>query len=169
MVNSDSDSLEILLVRSQELAGALARVKQEQSSTFAKVKARLQDLAARHQQAFGFPGYDEDLHPSSTDIEASDHLGYWSIEKGYFHARFEYTFRGELNDYCVCWPEKYLTEKGLASIEKDARARQAQEALKAVQQKEAQAQAEREHYFALKQRFEPNDNLPPATEASTGN
>ena len=114
MVNSDSDSLKILLVRSQELAGILARVKQEQSSTFAKVKARLQDLAARHQSAFGFTGYDEDLHPSSADIRASDRLRYWSIEKGYFRARFEYTFRGELNDYWVCWPEKYLTEKGLA-------------------------------------------------------
>ena len=38
-----------------------------------------------------------------------------------------------------------------------------------MQQKEAQAQAEREHYFALKQKFEPNDSEPPATEASTEN
>ena len=30
-----------------------------------------------------------------------------------------------------------------------------------MQQKEAQAQSEREHYFALKQKFEPNDSEPP--------
>jgi hypothetical protein len=158
---ANSDAFQREMANSQRLNALARQVRDEQSQSLAKLRHHLAERVELYCKLFGDkPLLDRDGDEVDVrEFASNDHLHYWEVQGDIFYADMRYSFRGEWNQYAVCFPLRYLGDGGEAVMRDEAKAweqKQADEAAAVMQRAEA---AERARLKELLEKYGENGGV----------
>lgn len=137
----------------QACSSELDRLRQRKAQLHHQVKAEVIHVLERYEALYG--DFDEGplAHNELTMPQDRHILDYWHQDGDDLVFEFSYGFRGEVCNYEVALPARYLGAQGEACMQADAEALRQQQEREEAERSAAQDRHDRSLYESLKARF----------------